>query len=395
MKPFKNITSALLLTATIQFGFLQLASAGYESCDEQVYKCSTSYERQCGNEQVCHTVPGQRECRTTAPERQCNTVPGREECHIVPGNRECHQVQDCRDASPVCHTEQQCGTNALGEPICKDRQVCESGGQNCSSREVCSGSDSQQQCSTGPSTQECGLVPGHEECYDTGSRQECSNEYRCSDQPKETCGYETVHKQCWVADPTPTPPYTPAPNPPAPPYHPPVDEPPYNPPAPPYYPPVDDEPPYVPAPPHNPPAPPIVVPAPDEPTTPPAPPIVVPAPDEPADPTVPGDIGTISVTDLNLDVKNNKIVSVSLKDKGQSPTYQTRYYIAINDQKDVRVVNQFARGNGSDKKQTIMLNSELPQNQSYAVAIKVVRTGGVLVQDVTFVVSKKVIKPKN
>ncbi|MBC7464993.1 MAG: hypothetical protein H7256_03285, partial [Bdellovibrio sp.] len=267
--------SALLLAASVQFGFLQFASAGYEPCDEQVYNCQTTYERQCGYEQVCNTVPGQRECHTTAPEHQCNWVSGREECHIVPGNRECHQVQECSDAAPVCHTEQQ--------------------------------------CSTGPSTQECGLVPGHQECNDTGSRQECSNEYRCSDQPKQTCGYETVHKQCWVADPQPTLP--------TPPHHPPVDEPPYTPPTP------------------------LPVPAPDEPGT--------------VDPTLPGDIETISVTDLSLDVnQKNQIVSVSLKDKGQSSKYETRYFIAINDQKDAR-------------------------------------TGGILAQDVTFVVSKKVIKPKN
>lgn len=387
MKPFMKLQSAFLLAASIQFGFLQFATAGYEPCDEQVYQCSTTYENVCGYQNVCHQVPGHQECHTTSPHQECHTVPGHQECHIVPGNRECHQEQQCQSNPPSCHTEQECGTNALGNPICKDRQVCEDRGQDCSYREVCSGSDSQQECSDSGSTQECGLVPGEEQCYDTGSSQECSNEYQCSQQPKQTCGYETVHKTCYVPDPQPEPQPLPPYTPPAPPYHPPTPtpEPPYTPPAPPYYPP-DPEPEPTPLPP-----PPVVVPAPTPTPVPPAPvPPVVPAP--PTDPVVPGEIGSISVSDLSLNTKNNQIVSVSLKDKGQSPTYETRYFIAINNQADQRVISQFAHGDGTAKKQTIKLQKELPFNQSYAVAIKVVRTGGELVQDVTFVISKKLIK---
>lgn len=365
MKPFMNWPSALLLAATLQLGVLQSAKANYVDCTEEVQKCETTYERQCRNEQVCHQVPGQRECHTTSPHQECHTVPGRQECHLVPGDRSCHQEQDCSSGPPSCRTVQECGTNALGEPICKDRQVCEDGGQQCSSHEVCSGSDSRQECSNSGSTQECGLVPGEQQCYDTGSRNECSNEYRCDDQPRQSCHYETVHKQCWVADP---PPY----NPPTPPYEPPYTppyEPPYTPPNPPYEPPY--QPPYEP--PYNPPTPPV---------NPPQPP-----------PPVPGHNGSESVKELTFEVKNKQIVSISLKDNGQSPTYKTRYFIAINNQSDQRIISQYTDGDGSAKKRTITLIKPLPVNQSYALAIKVVRTGGELVQDVTFIVSKKFIKP--
>ncbi|MFN7453265.1 MAG: hypothetical protein ACK5RO_01265 [Pseudobdellovibrionaceae bacterium] len=142
----------------------------YEEYYENEYRCNTDYEQQCGYENVCRSVPD-RECRQ---ERVCRPTPGRENCQMV----------------------EECGTNALGEPICKTRKVCtsEPGGEDCDYVERCSNTSRQEcgfeeRCSS-TSRQECGY---EERCSNT-TRQECSNEYQCRQVPRERCGYENVRK---------------------------------------------------------------------------------------------------------------------------------------------------------------------------------------------------------
>jgi hypothetical protein len=121
----------------------------------------------------------------------------------------------------------------------------------------------------------------------------------------------------------------------------------------------------------------------------PVPPVTPPSTD-PGQPDSP--IGQKSFTGLTMNVKNNQIVSITFTDKGQSPTYLSRYFIAINNQSNVRVISQYSSGDNTNKTRTLTLTEPLPFNQSYALAIKVVRTGGPLVNDLTFIVSKKLIK---
>ncbi len=134
------------------FASLQ-SNAEYYTCYEQEYRCETSYEQDCRQERSCYTVPGERQC---SQERVCET----------------------RTEPPRCETVEECGTNALGEPICKTRE----------------------QCSGGGTVEECGYV---ERCYNTGSREECSYQNVCSNRPVERCGYENVAKTCYRPDPTP------------------------------------------------------------------------------------------------------------------------------------------------------------------------------------------------
>ncbi len=172
------------------------AQAGWETCYEQEYKCSTRYEQECLNERVCHTVGGGQSCHQ---ERVCTDRPSgpqecrdQQVCHVRPdGSRECHNEQVCRPGSP--------------------------GGQDCRYEQVCS--------------------------YEP-PRQECSYETQCRQVPREHCSYETVAKQCWKDDPPPyNPPQPPPYNPPQPPPYNPPEPPPYNPPQPPPYnppqPPID------------------------------------------------------------------------------------------------------------------------------------------------------------
>ena len=117
-----------------------------ETYYEQEYRCHnrTDYERECRTENRCTTVPG---------EQQCHDEPY---CTPVPGERR-------------CETAHECGTNARGERICKDRQVCHDTQprQQCRSNRV---------CRQGP------------------SRQDCRSEQSCQNVPRtrQECGYESV-----------------------------------------------------------------------------------------------------------------------------------------------------------------------------------------------------------
>jgi hypothetical protein len=142
----------------------------YEEYYENEYQCHTEYEQQCSHENICRSVPD-RECRQ---EHVCRSVP----------DRECHQERVCRPTPgrENCQMVEECGTNALGEPICKSHKVCtsEPGGEDCDYVERCS-STSRQEC-------------GYEERCSSTTRQECSNEYQCRQVPRERCGYESVRK---------------------------------------------------------------------------------------------------------------------------------------------------------------------------------------------------------
>jgi len=265
------------------------------------------------------------------------------QCHTVPGHQECRQVRVCtpRPSEPNCQEVTECGRNALGEEICKTRKVCDGhtgGGED------------------------CGYV---QECSDTGSRQECTQERVCENVPREHCGYEQVAKQCYVPDPQP--PYQP------PPYQPPAPEP-----EPPYYPPTpapEPEPPYYP-------------PTPEPDPLPPTPPPID-EPDEEEDDDG-SQIGPKSVLEVKLTIAKAKASVVTFKDKGQSLTYKTRYFISVIDKSGVVVVNQHATSDGRVQ-QTITLDRKLSADEDHTLVLRVLRSGGELVKDVSFV--KTVFRP--
>ena len=127
----------------------------------------TDYETRYRNEYRCHDVTRSRyECR--------NVTRYRRQCH---NEVQCHQVsgpQQCRDVT-------ECGTNALGQPICKTRRVCEGGG----SQQVC---ENRQVCENEPYTdQECGNVPYTE--------QQCANEQVSYQQPVTKTRTVTKYRQ--------------------------------------------------------------------------------------------------------------------------------------------------------------------------------------------------------
>lgn len=148
MKPLIGLLAVLFVGAAAQ--------ARYETCYQQEYRCHTEYQQ------------------------ECNYVPV---CHMVPGRQQCGQEQVCTDrpSQPSCRTVRECGTNAMGQPICKDRTVCD--GHSVPNRE-------------------CHIV---QRCDAGRPQQECNNEYRCQNVPRQQCGYEQVAKQCYVPDPEPTP----------------------------------------------------------------------------------------------------------------------------------------------------------------------------------------------
>jgi len=113
-------------------------------------------------EQVPYTVqvPYTDTETTYTNEQQCNNVTryrNEQQCHTVTNYRnECHSEQRCYivpgDSGGGCHDVQECGTNALGQQICKTRQVCDSQGspqQRCDQQQVCNQVPYQdQQCNT-------------------------------------------------------------------------------------------------------------------------------------------------------------------------------------------------------------------------------------------------------
>ncbi|MES3037608.1 MAG: hypothetical protein V4736_06845 [Bdellovibrionota bacterium] len=116
----------------------------YVSETQSQHVCHTTYENVCATEQVCHQVNNP----------VCDT----------------HQVCVSGPSQQSCSTVQECGTNALGEPICKDREVC---------------------TDSGPGSPVCQNV---QECRDNTQNQ-CSSEYRCNQVPRQSCGYENVTVQ--------------------------------------------------------------------------------------------------------------------------------------------------------------------------------------------------------
>jgi hypothetical protein len=321
MKPQFPKSLLMGLGLVVSLGFAQESSARYETCYEQEYVCHTEYQQSCGYEQQCHTVPGHEECRPV-------------------------QVCTPRPSQQVCHTVTECGTNALGQPICKDREVCEN---------------------TGGGGQDCGYV---NECHNTGSTQQCNQQQVCDSRPHEVCNYQQVAKQCWVDDPPPYQPPQPPYQPPQPPY-----EPPYQPPQPPYEPPY--QPPYEP--PYEPPTPPY------------EPPVVPPTPVEPEEPSVMG-ASSVTAVELVISTVKGKAAVVTFKDKGQAVTYKTRYFITILDEAGVAIVTQFASGDNKVS-QSITIDKALKANKDHTLVLRVVRTGGELVKDVSFI--KTVVRPGN
>lgn len=301
------ISRSLFTFAFILSIFASLQSnAEYYTCYEQEYRCETRYEQDCRQERSCHTVPGQRQC---SQERVCKT-------RTEPGQ---------------CETVEECGTNALGQPICKPRQHCSGGG----------------------TVEECGNV---ERCYDSGSREECSYHNVCDSRPLDRCGYETISKTCYRPDPIPVDP-TPIKPPPVDPW--PVDPIPVDPT------PIDPTP-VDPWP---------VDPVPVDPT--PIDPIPVdPTPVDPAP-----ELGPNSIQKLNVIVKE---VSTTLifKDMAQSLTYRTRYFISVYDSTGELIINQFSSDKGENQK--IVLNKALSTKKRYKLVIRVQRSGGELVRDVEF-----------
>lgn len=114
------------------------AYTDYEQQCEREYRCQNRPREHCDYENVCRTVPD-RQCRQ---ERLCRPIPG---------DNRCREVEEC-------------GTNALGQPICKTRKVCENG----------------------PDREDCSYV---EKC-DSSSRQECRQERRCETRYEQDCDWE-------------------------------------------------------------------------------------------------------------------------------------------------------------------------------------------------------------
>jgi bifunctional DNA-binding transcriptional regulator/antitoxin component of YhaV-PrlF toxin-antitoxin module len=69
-------------------------------------------------------IEGQRSVSTQ------KTEPYTQEESCISGYRDGGEVCDWESTGPSCYYEERCGTNALGEPICKSDQVCEDGGSN-------------------------------------------------------------------------------------------------------------------------------------------------------------------------------------------------------------------------------------------------------------------------
>lgn len=179
-------------------------------------ECHTSYERQCWTEQDCHQGPSQRECRWIPGERschqgpghrECHTVPGERECRWVPGERQCHQERVCEPdrGERNCEMVRECGTNARGEEICKDRKVCHDSPptERCDYREVCEPGRSEQVCENtpdrqvcedSPGEQICEQLPGREYCEDVPGDQICTPREVCSNEPHEVCEDIPVRK---------------------------------------------------------------------------------------------------------------------------------------------------------------------------------------------------------
>lgn len=127
----------------------------------------TDYETRYRTEYRCHDV--------TRTRYECNNVTRyRQQCH---NEVQCHQVT----GNPTCHDVTECGTNALGQPICKTRQVCEGG----SSSQVC---DNRNVCENVPYTdQQCGNVPYTD--------QQCANEQVSYQEPVTRTRQVTKYRQ--------------------------------------------------------------------------------------------------------------------------------------------------------------------------------------------------------
>ncbi|MES3037457.1 MAG: hypothetical protein V4736_06065 [Bdellovibrionota bacterium] len=131
-------------TYTVQVPYERQESyTEYETYYTSEHRCETAYENKCAYESICRPVTTQ-QCRN---ENVCHSVPGQQ----------------------VCRTVEECGTNALGQPICKQRQVCEGGG----------------------STQQC----HNEQRCNNVTENKCSSEYRCNNVPVQKCGYVNVPHQ--------------------------------------------------------------------------------------------------------------------------------------------------------------------------------------------------------
>lgn len=127
----------------------------------------TDYVTRYRSEYRCHDVTRTRyECRNvTRYRQQCHNEV---QCHTIPG-------------SPTCRDVTECGTNALGQPICKTRQVCEGGSsqQRCENRNVCE--------NVPYNDQECGNVPYTE--------QQCANEQVAYQEPVTRTRTVTKYRQ--------------------------------------------------------------------------------------------------------------------------------------------------------------------------------------------------------
>jgi hypothetical protein len=313
MKPLFMKTLFTGFGIAMCLSFSQQSQARYETCYEQEYRCETRYENECRNEQVCHTVPGQQQC---------------------------HQVRLCtpRPSSPNCQQVTECGTNALGQQICKTREVCNG---------VTGGGE------------DCGYV---QQCDNTPSRQECNYEQRCDSVPRQDCRYETVQKSCYVPDPIPEPQPQPQPWP----VHPtPVEPQPQPQPWP-----IDPPTPVEPQP----------QPWPVDPTP------VEPSPIEPApvDPSIPAEMGEKTISGLQMKIDKSKVATVIFADKGQSFAYRTQYFITVLDHSGVVIVNQHASGSGQVQ-QAIELTNDLSPREDHTLVIRVLRSGGSIVKDVSFI----------
>lgn len=179
-------------------------------------ECHTSYERQCWTEQDCYDgpsrrecqwIPGERSCHQGPGHRECHTVPGERECRWVPGDRQCHQERVCEPdrGERNCEMVRECGTNARGEEICKDRKVCHDSPptERCDYREVCEPGRSEQVCDStpdrqvcedSPGEQICEQLPGREYCEDVPGEQICTPREVCNNDPREVCEDIPVRK---------------------------------------------------------------------------------------------------------------------------------------------------------------------------------------------------------
>lgn len=105
---------------------------------------------------------------------------------------------------------------------------------------------------------------------------------------------------------------------------------------------------------------------------------------------IPGELGSKSVAEVDLKISRTRDTLVTFKDKGQGVTYKTRYFITILDQSGVAILNQHATATGK-LQQSIVLNQQLRADEDHTLVLRVLRTGGELVKDISFV--KTVFKP--